>query len=77
MTTLLDKAIETARNLPPAAQDDIARIVLLLAGETDNEPAVALSSDERAAITASKAAAARGEFATEDQVRAIRGKHCL
>ena len=77
MTTLLDKAIETARNLPPAAQDDIARVVLLLAGKPDDEPAVALSADERAAIAVSKAAAARREFATEDQVRATWAKHGL
>jgi predicted transcriptional regulator len=38
---------------------------------------VALSADERAAIAASKAAAARGEFATDEQVRAIWAKHGL
>jgi predicted transcriptional regulator len=38
---------------------------------------VALSTDERAAIAASKAAAARGEFATDEQVRAIWAKHGL
>jgi predicted transcriptional regulator len=38
---------------------------------------VALSADERAAIAASKAAAARGEFATDEQVRAIWAEHGL
>ena len=38
---------------------------------------VALTADKRAAIAASKAAAARGEFATEEQVRAIWAKHDL
>jgi formiminotetrahydrofolate cyclodeaminase len=38
---------------------------------------VMLSVDERAAIAASKAAAARGEFATDEQVRAIWTKHGL
>jgi hypothetical protein len=38
---------------------------------------VAFSADERAAIATSKAAAARGEFATDEQVRAIWAKHSL
>ena len=77
MTRLLDQALEAARNLPPAAQDDIARVVLRLAGNDDAEPPVALSSDERAAVAASKAAAARGEFATDEQARAVWAKHGL
>jgi hypothetical protein len=76
MTKLLDDALEAARGLPPDAQDNIARVVLRLAG-TDDEPPAALSTDERAAIAASKAAAARGEFATDDQVRAVWTKHTL
>ena len=77
MTTLLDQALEAARNLPPSAQDAIAHIVLRLAGADDEEAPVALSPDERAAITASKAAAARGEFASDEQVRAVWAKHGL
>lgn len=76
MTRLLDEALEAARQLSPAVQDDIARVVLRLAGE-DEEAPVALSSEERAAIAASKAAAARGEFATDEQVRAVWAKHGL
>jgi hypothetical protein len=76
MTKLLDDALEAARGLPPHAQDNIARVVLRLAG-TDDEPPAALSTDERAAIAVSKAAAARGEFATDDQVRAVWTKHTL
>jgi hypothetical protein len=34
-------------------------------------------SEERAAIANSKAAATRGEFATDDQVRAVWAKHTL
>jgi hypothetical protein len=74
MTKLLDQALQAARRLPPEAQDDIARIVLQLAGGDDAPPAV-LSVDERAAIAASKEAAARGEFATDAQVRATWAKH--
>jgi hypothetical protein len=77
MTKLLDQALKVARNLPPATQDDIARVVLRLAGASDEEPPVALAPDERAAIAASKAAAARGEFATDEQVRATWAKHGL
>ncbi|MGH7226581.1 MAG: hypothetical protein ACRELF_25475 [Gemmataceae bacterium] len=76
MTKLLDDALEAARNLPPDDQDSIARVVLRLTG-MDDEPPVELSTDERAAIAASKAAARRGEFATDDQVRATWAKHGL
>lgn len=76
MTKLLDQAIEAARNLPPDAQDDIAHVILRLAG-ADDEPPFDLTPEEQAAITNSKAAAARGEFATEEQVRAVWAKHGL
>jgi hypothetical protein len=76
MTKLLEQALEAARNLPPAAQDDIARIVLQLTG-SDEQPPVTLTADQQAAVTASKAAAARGEFATPEQVRAVWAKHGL
>jgi hypothetical protein len=75
MTKLLDQALEVVRGLPPEAQDDVARMMLQLASD-DSEP-IALSPEERAAIAASKAAAARGEFATDEQVRAVWGKHDL
>jgi hypothetical protein len=76
MTKLLDQALQVARSLPSDAQDDIARVVLQLAGADDGPP-VALSTDERTAIAASKEAAARGEFATDAQVRATWAKHGL
>jgi hypothetical protein len=76
MTKLLDQAMEAVRNLPPEEQDDIAHVVLRLTG-ADDEPAVPLAPNEQAAITTSKAAAARGEFATDEQVRAVWAKHGL
>jgi hypothetical protein len=76
MTKLLDDALEAARNLPPDDQDSIARIVLRLTGTNDESP-VALSTDECAAIVASKAVAARGEYATDEQVRTAWAKHGL
>jgi hypothetical protein len=76
MTKLLDDALEAARHLPPDAQDNIARVVLRLAG-TDDEAPIALTADERAAIAVSKAAAARGDFATDEQMRAVWAKYSL
>ncbi len=75
MTKLLEQALEAARVLPAQAQDDIARVVLHLAGQ--EEPRVILTAGERAAIDRSKAAAARDEFATDEQVRAVWAKHGL
>jgi hypothetical protein len=76
MTKLLDDALKTASLLPPAEQDEIARIILQLAGGDILAP-VALSPDEREAIARSRAAAARGEFATDEQVRAVWSRHGL
>ena len=76
MTKLLDDALAAVRNLSADEQDNIARAVLRLAG-TDDGPPVALLAEERATIAASKSAAARGEFASDDQVRAAWAKHGL
>ncbi|HMK90652.1 MAG TPA: hypothetical protein VK446_13615 [Methylocystis sp.] len=75
MTHLLDHALQAVRNLPAETQDEIARVVLLLAG--DEGPIVSLTDEERAAIACSRAAAARGEFAAEEQVRAVWAKRGL
>ncbi|KPF95782.1 hypothetical protein IP86_18010 [Rhodopseudomonas sp. AAP120] len=75
MTALLDQALELARSLPADEQDDIARLVMQLARRDD--VVASLSNDERSAIERSKAAAARGEFATDEQVRAVWAKHGL
>jgi len=76
MTKLLEQALAAARGLPPDEQDGIAHVVLRLAG-ADDEPPVPLTPEEQTAIAASKAAAARGEFATEEQMRALWAKHGL
>jgi predicted transcriptional regulator len=76
MTKLLDQALEAARTLPPATQDDIARVILRLAGSDDQAP-VPLTPEEEAAIDTSKAAAARGEFATDQEVSAVWANHGL
>ena len=76
MTKLLDQAVEAARRLPPRDQDDIARAIMQLAGADEASP-VPFTPDERNAVAKSKAAAARGEFATDEEVRAVWAKHGL
>jgi hypothetical protein len=75
MTKLLDRAVEAARGLPPEMQDELARILLQFAGV--DQPVIQLTGEERAAIALSKEAAERGEFATDEEVRAIWAKHGL
>jgi hypothetical protein len=75
MTKLLEQAIETVRGLPPEMQDDLARMLLQLAG--GDQPVVQLSAEEAASFDESLAQADRGEFATDEQVRAIWAKHGL
>jgi hypothetical protein len=76
MTKLLDQALEAVRLLPPDDQDEIALIIMQFAGADLPEP-VALCLEEREAIARSKAAARRGEFAEDEQVRAVWAKHGL
>ena len=76
MTKLLEQALEAVRLLPASDQDDIARVIIDLVG-AELPPPVPLSPEEREAIARSKAAAERGEFATDEQVRAVWAKHGL
>jgi hypothetical protein len=75
MTKLLKHAVDVARGLPPDAQDDLARVLLELAGE--DQSVVELTPEESAALDESLAQADRGEFATDDQVRALWAKYGL
>jgi predicted transcriptional regulator len=75
MTKLLEQAVETVRGLPPEVQDDLARILLQLAGK--DQPMVQLSAAEETSLAESLAQADRGEFATDEQVRAIWAKYDL
>ena len=75
MTQLLEHAVETVRGLPPETQDDLARVLLQLVGE--DQPVIQLSAEEEASLEESLAQAERGEFATDEQVRAIWAKHGL
>jgi len=76
MTKLLDQAVEAVRRLPAGDQDDIARAIIQLAGAEAPTP-VELTPSEREAIARSRAAANRGEFAADDEVRAVWAKHGL
>lgn len=71
MTKLLDQAVDAVRRLSPDEQDDIARALLRLAGS--EVAAAPVSEEEREALARSKAAAARGDFATDQEVRAVWG----
>jgi hypothetical protein len=75
MTKLLEQAVETVRGLPPEMQDDLARMLLQLAGE--DQPVLQLSAAEEASFDESLAQADRGEFASDEQVRTIWAKHGL
>jgi predicted transcriptional regulator len=75
MTKLLEESIDAARRLPSEMQDELARMVLQFAGQ--QQSAIELTAEENAALARSEAAAARGEFATDDEVRAIWAKHGL
>jgi hypothetical protein len=74
MTKLLDEAMEAVRRLPADDQDDIARAIMQLAGADHPAPVI---PEEREAIARSRAAAGRGEFATDEQVRDVWAKHGL
>ncbi len=75
MTKLLDRAIEAARAMPPEMQDEVARMLLQFAGE--DQPVIQLTAEEESSFEESLAQAERGEFATDDEVRAVWAKHGL
>jgi len=70
MTRFLEEAVATVSNLPEEVQDDVARIMLQLAGI--EQPPYVLTPEEEADLDASIAEAERGEFAAEEEIRGIR-----
>ncbi len=75
MSKLMEEAIDRLQKVPSEMQDELARVVLELTGA---EPTpYELTPEEEADIVASDRAAARGEFATDEQMRAIWAKHGL
>jgi hypothetical protein len=75
MTERLGMAVAATRERPPKIQDDIARMLLTYVSE--DQSVVQLSAEEKTSLAESLAQAARGEFATDEQVRAIWAKHGL
>jgi hypothetical protein len=73
MTRLLEQAVETVSTLPDEVQDEVARMLLQFAGI--EQPPYELTPAELADIEASFAEAKRGEFATDEEVRAMWAKH--
>ena len=75
MTRLLEQAVAVVSTLPADKQDELARVLLQLAG-LEQSPC-ALTPEEEADINISLAEADRGEFATDIEVRAMWAKHGL
>ena len=73
MTKLLDEAIAKIRELPEVDQDAAAEILLALAAKRD-EP-IQLDDETRAAIREGLAEAERGEFATDEEMKAFFARH--
>jgi len=75
MTRLLEQAFDTVSSLPEAEQDELARVMLQLAGV--DQPPLELTAEEKADLAEADAEIARGELATAQDVRAMWAKHGL
>lgn len=73
MSDIVDRAFAALRSLPPQRQEELAQMLLFYA----EEPVVQLTPEEEEALELSEAAAARGEFATDEEVQAIWAKYGL
>ncbi|MFZ3181147.1 MAG: hypothetical protein WA156_13285 [Methylocystis silviterrae] len=73
MTRLLDEAVAKARRLPDAGQDEIAQVLLLLAG--DEAAPIQLTPEEERDLAEALAEAERGEFASDESIRALWAKY--
>jgi len=56
-------------------QDELARLLLQVAGE--EQPVIQLTSEERVDLAEADAEIARGEFATDEELRSILGKRTV
>ena len=75
MTRLLEQAFSTVAALPGARQDELARVMLQLAGV--DQPPIRLTPEEEADLAEAEAEIERGELATTEEVRAMWEKHGL
>lgn len=75
VTRLLEQALATVSALPDDVQDELAHMLLQCIGA---EPLpYELTPEEHADLDASLAEEERGEFATDEEVRAMWAKHGL
>lgn len=72
MTKLMEHAVESVRALPTEVQDELARLLLQVAGE--EQPVIRLTSEERADLAEADEEIARGEIATDEEIRLILAK---
>jgi hypothetical protein len=75
MTRLLEQAFSAVATLPDARQDELARVMLQLAGV--DQPPIRLTPEEEADLAEAEAEIERGELATTEEVRAMWEKHGL
>lgn len=75
MTRLLEEAFSKVSGLPDSEQDELARTLLELAGV--DQPPIQLTPAEDADLAEAEAEIARGELASDDEVRAMWAKHGL
>ena len=75
MTKLLEKAIEEAKQLPEADQNEAAEILLSIASR--QRGLVELDEETRAAIDEGLAQARRGEFVPDEEMEAFWKTHGL
>jgi hypothetical protein len=73
MTRLLEQAVATVAALPDDVQDEVAYMLLNFAGI--EQPTYELTPEEHADLAEAEAEAARGEFATDEEVRAMWAKY--
>jgi hypothetical protein len=73
MTRLLEQAFSKVSTLPDAQQDELARVLLELAGV--DQPPIQLTAEEDADLAEAEAEVARGELASADEVSAMWKKH--
>jgi hypothetical protein len=73
MTRLLEQAFNKVATLPDAEQDELARVLLELAGV--DQPPIQLTPEEDADLAEAEAEIARGELASPEEVSAMWKKH--
>jgi hypothetical protein len=68
----IEAVLERVRTWPPERQEDAARV--LLAMEAEDAGTYRLAPEERADLQAALEEAARGEFASDEEVAAVFGR---